>query len=190
MSSVTTIRAHLDLIRQNLLQHPIFTRGAGVPVDDPAYKEETRRLYELSQKLEILVRELKNRRHLLSAQEQALSKIPREQRYSPKSLISDQQRSVDELLRTSAQAQKQIEDLIRKSGLLTAGELDKGVGELIGQLFNQSGDGGTLLPSPHPAYKHLLPGQFNESPEAAAMAVLVGLRVLIHLCKRTNTAAA
>jgi hypothetical protein len=189
MCSVTAIKAHLDLIRQNLLQHPVFVRGAGVPIDDPAYTEETRRLYELDQKLEILIRELKSHRHLLSAQEQALWKTPREQRYSPKSSISDQQRGVQELLRTAADIQKLLEGFIRRSGLLTAGELDKGVGELIGQLFNQSGTAATLLPSPRPMYKPLVPGQFNESPEAAAIAVVVALRVFIHLYRRKSAAA-
>jgi hypothetical protein len=189
MNSMTAMKAHLDIIKQNLLQNPISFRGAGLPIDDPAHTEETRRLYELNQRLEILVRELKNRRHLLSAQEQAVRKTPREQRYSPKSSILNQQQSVEELLRTAAHVQKLVEDLIRRSGLLTEGELDKGVGELIGQLFSQSGGSGTLLPSPHPTYKHLMPGQFNESPEAAAMAVVVALRVLIHLYRRKSAAA-
>jgi hypothetical protein len=190
MSSVTAMRAHLELIQQNLLHHPIFFRNAGVPADDPAYAEETRRLFELSQRLEILIRELKNRQNLLSVQEQALWNAPREQRYSPKASISNQQRGVVELLRTAAEVQKTTEDFIRKSGLLTAGELDKGIGELIGQLFNQSGDTGTILPSPHPTYKHLMPGQFNESPEAAAIAVMVALRVLIQVRKRIKNVAA
>ncbi len=190
MKSLAPIQAQLDLINLQLIQHPIFFRGAGVPVDDPGYVEEASQLESLSQKLAILVRELNHRMHFLSVQEQDIWKVPRDQRYSRTQSIDQQQESTRDLLRTAAEVQKHLEDMIRESGLLTAGEVAKGVGEIITNLYEQSHHIEVTGLST-PVYKPLVPGQFNASPEAATIAAFVALRAWIWLRRRrTSTAAA
>lgn len=183
MTSLAPIQAQLELINLQLIQHPGFFRGAGVPVDDPAYVEEASQLENLKQKLAILVRELKNRTHFLSAQEQALWRVPRDQRHSRADSIDQQQENTRDLLRAAAEIQERLENMIRTSGLLTPGELAKGIGETITQLYDQSHhvEVTGLLP---PVYKPLEAGQFNASPEAATIAVFVALQALIWLRKR------
>jgi hypothetical protein len=190
LNSLSPVRLQLDLIKQRLIQHPIFVRGAGIAVDDPGYAEETRQLDLLRDTLSIQIRELKNRLHLLSAQEQALPKVARERRYSASASISQQDTSVRELLRTAAEIQSLIEDLIKKSGLLTSGDVACGIGELINRLYEQYHHGEIALPGTGPAYQSLLPGQFNASPEAATIAVFIALQAWISLRRRKAAAVA
>jgi hypothetical protein len=183
VTRLAPIQAQLELINLQLIQHPGFFRGAGVPIDDPAYVEEANQLENLKQKLAILVRELKNRTHFLVAQEHALWRVPRDQRYSQTHSIDQQQENTRDLLRAAAEIQQRLEDMIRTSGLLTSGELAKGIGETITQLYEQSHHVEVTGLSP-PVYKPLDAGMFNASPEAATIAVFVALEALIWLRKR------
>jgi hypothetical protein len=190
MNSLAPIRTQLEFIKQNLIQHPIFVRGTGVAVDDPAYAEETRQLDNLRQRLGIQIRELSNRQHLLTAQEQAVWKVSREQRYAAGSSLDQQQASVRELLRIAAEIQRLLEDLIKKSGLLKSGEVACGIGELITRVFEQCHGSEVMLSGSHAVYTALGPGQFNASPEAATIAVFVALQAWISIRRRKVSALA
>ena len=190
MNHLASIRAQLEILRQRLMRHPVFVRGTGSPVDDPAHNEETHLLDSVRQSLGILIRDLNNHKHLLSAQEQAVWRTPRDSRFSRTSSIGDQQRNLDELLRIAADVQRLLEDLIRKSGLLSTGEVACGIGETISRLFAQSHNHDVLIPAGRPAYKPLAPGQFNASPEAATIAVFVALQAYTSLRRRRGSSAA
>jgi hypothetical protein len=189
MQSLAPIQAQLNLINLQLIQQPVFSRGAGLPVDDPGYTEETRQLEQIGQRLAILIRELKNRTHFLLAQERGLWNVPRDQRYSQKNSIDQRREDTGVLLRTAAEVQKRLEDLIRKSGLLSSGEVAKGLGEIITKLYEQSHHVEVTGLST-PEYKPLLPGQLNASPEAATIAVFVALQALLRLRKRKASTTA
>jgi len=160
-----------------------------VPVDDPAHPEEARRLEALCQRLGILIRELKSRQHLLSAQQQILWTMARDRRYPRSASLDQRQKNVGDLLQTAAEVQKILEGLIRNSGLLSEGEIAKGIGETITQLFEQSHHPGISVPGS--AYIPLAPGQFNATPEAATLAVFIALHAWLRLRRRSikSTAA-
>jgi hypothetical protein len=185
--NLAAIRTQIDHVRRTLLTLPVFVRGTGVPVDDPAFGEDTSQLERIKQTLEICLRELKNNRHLLDVQRQALSNLPREARYPRASSINQQQKDADDLLRTAADVQKQIEDLIRDSGLISKGELAKGLSEFISKFYAESPHPGIAAPGALPIYTSLPPGHFNTTPEAATVAIFVALDVLTRLLKRRES---
>ena len=183
MSDLSAINAQLQLIKARLIRNPVLIRGTGVLVDDPAFVEETQELNQLRQSLGILIRELRNDQHLLSARENALWKVPRTQRYPQSSSIAQQQVGLQRLLLTSAEIQKLLEDLMRKSGLLSSGELACGIGEMISKLCEQAHHAEVAMPG-HRVYKPLTTGQFNASPEAAAIAVWMALHAWASVTKK------
>ena len=190
MINLASFTAQLEFIRQELIRHPVFVRGAGVPVDDPGYVEETRQLDSARQRLGILIRDLNNRKHSLSVQERSLWTVPRDRRFPQNSSIADQQKNVDQLLSTAAELQRLLEDLIKKSGLLKSGEMACGIGEMISKLFAQSHSRELLSTIGPPVYQPATPGQFNASPEAATIAVFIALQAYTSLRKRKESAAA
>jgi hypothetical protein len=188
--SFASLTAQLEFIRQELIRHPVFVRGAGVAVDDPSYVEETRQLDSARQRLGILIRDLNTRKHSLSVQERSLWSVPRDRRFSHNSSIGDQQKNMDQLLSTATELQRLLEDLIKKSGLLKSGEMACGIGEMISKLFAQSHSQELLSIAGPPVYKPATPGQFNASPEAATVAVFIALQAYTSLRKRRKSTAA
>ena len=92
MSTLNAITAHLFKIRSALVSHPVFARGSGVAIDDPAYVREAEELERLSDSLDILIRNLRNHQNLLSAREQELWNVPRDRRYAVASSIGHSRR--------------------------------------------------------------------------------------------------
>jgi hypothetical protein len=177
-------------IRRRLLQHPVFVRGRGVSVDDPAYPTEIRDLDRLSERLALILRELRNQGHLLRAREQNLWNVPRDRRWVAASSIRQQNTELAKVLELASEIQRLLEDLIRKSGLIGQGDAAANIGELIGKLYQQShssalvGDQG----GHGPVYLPYQAGQFQASPEAATILVFIALRAFTYLFKRARGA--
>jgi hypothetical protein len=181
------IRSQFDHIRRSLPTLSVFVQGTGVPVDDPTFGNDIKQLERMKQTVAVCLRELKNNRHRLVARRKALSNLPREARYSQASSIDQQQKDTDDLLRTAAEVQKLIEDLIRNSGLVSEGEIAKGMSEFINNFYTESPHSQITAPGALPVYTSLRPGHFNVTPESAALGIFVALHVVLRLLKRRES---
>ena len=192
MSTLSTITAHLINIRQALLAHPVFTRGTGVAVDDPGYAREAEELERMSDKLDILIRNVRNHQHLLCAQEQGLWNVPRERRFGAAAAISQQQGEAQRLMQAAADLRKLLDEMMRRNGLVSDGDIADKVGEFIKQWHERAhsaqhaGHAGSHPGGP----AYLPPGHFQATPEAATIAVYAALRALAYFLKKKKGRAA
>jgi hypothetical protein len=192
VSTLNTITVHLLKIRQALVGHPVFARGSGVPVDDPAYVREADELERLSDSLDLLVRNIRNHQHLLSARERGLWNIPRDQRYGPASSIAQQHAEVQRLLVTANELRRLLDDLLRRNAKISEGDIADKVGEFIKQWYERAhvSHQASLVGHNPGTPSYLPPGQFEASPEAATIAVYAALRALAYFMKKRKARAA
>ena len=76
MATLSDLKLLLYRIKTNLIAHPVFIRGTGSTVDDPAHDRETKELDTLSLQLSLILRELKSQANLLTVREQNLWRHP------------------------------------------------------------------------------------------------------------------
>lgn len=192
MSSLSDVSANLLQIRQAILMHPVFTRGTGVTVDDPAYAREADQLERMSERLDILIRNVSNHQHLLSAREQGLWNVPRDRRYGAASAIAQQQADTQRVMQTAADLRTLLDQLMRRNGLVSDGDIADKVGEFIQQWHERAHSSHhTGHAGPHPGGPaYLPPGEFQATPEAATIAVYAALRALAYFLKRRKGRAA
>jgi hypothetical protein len=184
-STISELRILLYRIQQKLVAHPIFTRGAGVPVDDPARVRELEELDKMSLQLSLIARELKNKSHLLAARETNLRKLPHEDRYLAAASIRGQQSEIADVLKLAGEIQKLLEDLLRRSGLIGEGELADGLGKFIEKLYHQAHTHGEVHNMPDGlAYASPAKGEFGGSIESVTILVFVALRAVVYAAKR------
>ena len=191
MTTLGSLRMALLQIRQRLIQHPVLLRGHGVPRDDASYSTEIAELDRLANWLALILRDLKSHGHMLNAREQGLWNIPRERRWVDASRLRQQDAELAGVLELAAEVQRLLEDIIRKSGLLSSADAVANIGELIDKLYHQAHTGylvGDL--GGGPVYAPYRPGQFEASPESAVIMVFVVLTALKQLLKRGEAAAA
>ena len=185
MAALTELRMVLYRIRQQLVAHPVFTRGTGVPLDDPAHDRELEELDRLSLQLSLLLRELKNASNLLDARRQGLGNVPREDRYRAAASLQSKQADVSALFSLAREIQGWLEDLLRKSGLLGEGEMAQGIGELIEKLYHQAHTHGEVHNMPDGlSYTSPTKGEFGGSLEGVTILVFVALRAFLYAAKR------
>jgi hypothetical protein len=172
-------------IRGHLIEHPVFSRGTGVPVDDPAHAREIAELEQLSLQLSLILRELKNKSNLLGVQKQNLWNVPRTDRYRAAFSVQSQQAELHEVLKLAKELQALLEDLMKRSGLIGEGELAQGIGDFIEKMYHQAHAHGETQNMPDglayvPASKSELAG----SVEAVTIFVFIALRALLYMTKR------
>jgi hypothetical protein len=192
MSTLNTITAHLFKIRQTLVSHPVFARGSGVAVDDPANVREAEELERLSDSLDLLLRNLRNHQPLLSAREQGLWNIPRDRRYAAASSVGQEQADVQRLMQAANELRRLLDDLLRRNGTVSEGDVADKVGEFVKQWYERAhaSQHSTEVGHNPGAPSYLPPGQFQASPEAATIAVYAALRALAYFMKRKKGKAA
>lgn len=188
MASLSQLRLVLYRIRARLVEHPVFTRQRGVPIDDPAHYSELNELEELADQLRLVLRELRNRSNLLTVRTQALWNIDPQDRFRARDSIRSQSNELDSVQALAHEVQKLLEDLIRKSGLVSEGEIAKGVGELIEKLYHEAHAHGEVHGIPDGlSYSSPGPNHFAGSVEGVGILVLVALRAYIYAAKRKKS---
>ncbi|MGB9105114.1 MAG: hypothetical protein WCC59_10165 [Terriglobales bacterium] len=135
-SSINNLAHILLCIKHRLIQHPVFILGAGVPIDDPAFVRCTDELDHLSQRLDLLLRELRTREHLLRARERNLWNVPRESRYAPASSVRQQQASVRDLSKEAVEIRKLLDDLLMRSVNVSEGDAADKIGGAVKEWFH------------------------------------------------------
>lgn len=194
MSTLNDITIQLIHIKQAIVEHPVFTRGSGVPVDDPAYAREAEELERMSERLNILIRNVRNHLHLQSAKEQGLWNVPRDLRYGAATAVGQQQAEAQRLLQAALDLRRLLDALMRRNGLVSEGEIAEKVGEFIKEWHEKwhSSPHATHAGAPGvPSYvPPLSPGHFQASPEAATIAVYAALKALAYFLKRKKGQAA
>ena len=192
MSTLNTIAAHLFKIRQTLVSHPVFVRGTGVAVDDSAYVRVAEELDRLSDALDLLIRNVRNHQNLLSVREQGLWNVPRDRRYAAASSIGQQQADAQRVMQTANELRKLLDDLLRRNGTVSEGDIADKVGEFIKQWHERAhaSHHSTEVGHNPGAPSYLPPGQFQASPEAATIAVYAALRALAYFMKKRTGKAA
>ena len=192
MSTLNTITAQLLKIRQTLVGHPVFARGSGAVVDDPAYAREAEELDRMSGSLDLLIRNLRNHEHSLSARERNLWNTPRDRRYAAASSIGQGQADVQRLMQTANELRVLLDDLLRRNGTMSEGDIADKIGEFIKQWHERAhaSQHSTQVGHNPGAPSYLPPGQFQASPEAATIAVYAALRALAYFMKKRKGRAA
>ena len=186
-ATLSDLRMLLFRIRGRLIEHPVFSHGTGVPVDDPGYARELEELERLSLQLSLIMRELKNKSNLLSVREQNLWNVPRPDRYRAASSIQSQQSDVNDVLKLAREVQALLEDIMRRSGLIGEGELSQGIGEFIEKMYHQAHVHGETQGMPDGlAYMPANKGEFGGSVEGVTIFVFVALRAFVYLAKRAG----
>ena len=184
MATLSDLKLLLYRLRGHLIEHPVFSRGTGVPVDDPTYAREIAELDQLSLQLSLILRELKNKSHLLGVQEQNLWNVPRSDRYRAAASVQSQQAELYEVLKLAKELQALLEDLIKRSGLIGEGELSQGIGEFIEKMYHQAHAHGETQSMPDGlAYVPASKSELGGSVEAVTIFVFVALRALLYMRK-------
>jgi len=174
-------------IREQLVAHPVFTRGTGVPVDDSARVSELEELDRLSLQLSLVSRELKSKSNLLGVREQNLWSVPQNDRFRAAASVHSQQAEVAEVVKLAGEIKCLLEDLLRKSGLIGEGELAHGVGELIEKLYHEAHAHGEVQNMPDGlSYTAPSKGEFGGTVEGVTILVFVALRALVYAAKRAG----
>jgi len=187
MAGISELRMLLCRIREHLIAHPVFTRGTGLPVEDPSRDRELEELDRLSLQLSLVWRELKNRSNLLAVREQNLWNVARKDRFRAAASIRSHQAEVADLLTLARQVQSLLEDLLRKSGLISEGELAKGIGEFIEKLYHAAHAHGEVQNMPYGlAYTSPAQGELGGTVEGVTILVFVALRALVYAAKRAG----
>lgn len=188
MASTSQLRLVLYRIRGKLIEHPVFARQSGVPVDDSARSKELEELDDLATQLRLVLRELHNRSNLLTARRQGLWNIDPQDRFRARDSIRGQADELDDVLALASEVQELLEDLIRKSGLISEGEIAKGIGELIEKLYHEAHAQGEVHGVPDTlSYTSPGPSHFAGSVEGVGLLVFVALRAYIYASKRKKS---
>ena len=180
------LKMALIQIKGKLIQHPVFSRGAGLPVDDPGSTTEIEELNRLGVRLSIIVRELRNKSASLTGREAGLWGMKPDQRYLAKASIRGQQAELQEVLRLAAEIQKLLDDLIRKNGLLEEGEIAKGVSEFLEHVYHDAHHHTEVHSNPSQLSYIPAPaaGHFAGSLEGLTIWIFVALRALHNRAQR------
>jgi hypothetical protein len=187
MATHSELRMLLYRIREQLVAHPVFSRGSGVPVDDPAKFRELGELDRLSLQLSLIFRELKNKSNLLNVREQNLWNLPHKDRYRAAASVHSQQAEVADILELAREIQRLLEELLRKSGLIGEGELSQGIGEFIEKLYHQAHAHGEVQNMPDGlSYRSPGKGEFGGTVEGVTILVFVALRAFVYAAKRAG----
>jgi hypothetical protein len=174
-------------IKGKLFAHPVFARGTGIPIDDPARVGELEELDRLSFQLSLILRELKNKSHLLDVREQNLWNVAQKDRYRTAASVHTQQSNVADVLKLAAEIQTMLEDLMRKSGMIGEGELSQGIGEFIERMYHLAHAHGEVQNMPDGlAYTSPAKGEFGGTVEGVTILVFVALRAFIYVAKRKS----
>ena len=188
MAGLNQLRLVLYRIRGKLIEHPVFTRGHGVPVDDSAHNKELEELEDLATQLRLVLRELRNRSNLLTARRQGLWNIDPQDRFRARDSIRSQADELDDVLALAYEVQELLEDLLRKSGLVSEGEIAKGIGELIEKLYHEAHEHGEVHGAPDGlSYTSPSPNHFAGSVEGVGLLVFVALRAFIYASKKKKS---
>jgi hypothetical protein len=131
MPKISDLKLLLYRVNARLTEHPVFTRGTGVPVDDPAHDRENAELGRLSLQLSLIARELNSKSNLLSIREKTTRSMSQSDRYRATASIRDQQAEISEVLALAKELQARLEGMIRKSCSIGDGELAQGIGDFI-----------------------------------------------------------
>lgn len=187
MSSLNQLRMVLWSIRNQLTEHPIFSRRAGLPVDDSARNTELTELDEQRNRLGLVLRELNNRSNLLSARTQNLWNIAPQDRFRARSSIRSQTDEVNDVLALAREVQSMLDDMLTNSGLITLGDAAKGLGESVTEIYHHAHEAGELLDSqPGLFITKPQPNQFAGSVEGVTITIYVTLQVITYLAKRVR----
>jgi hypothetical protein len=185
MPKISDLKLLLYRVNARLTEHPVFTRGTGVPVDDPAHDRENAELGRLSLQLSLIARELNSKSNLLSIREKTTRSMSQSDRYRATASIRDQQAEISEVLALAKELQARLEGMIRKSCSIGDGELAQGIGDFIEKMYHQCHTHGETQNMPDGlAYLPAGKEDFGGSVEGVTIAVFVALRVLLHLRKR------
>jgi hypothetical protein len=184
-STLGELKMALVHIKGKLFQHPVFTRRAGLPIDDSGRTRELEELDALNFQLSIVIRELRNKSNSLTGRQASLWGMRPEDRYRAAASIRGQQAEVQEVLRLAAEIQQMLEDLIRNSGLIPEGDVAEGLAKFIEQMYHQAHTHGEVHNVPDrlsyvPAPAH---GEFGGSIEGVTILVFMALHAYTYALK-------
>jgi hypothetical protein len=187
MATNSELRILLFRIRERLIAHPVFTRGSGVPIDDPGRERELEELDRMSLQLGLAIRELKNKSNFLSVQEQNLWNVPHEDRYRAAASVHSKQSDLKDVIKLAREIQGLLEDLLRKSGKIGEGELAQGIGEFIEKLYHEAHAHGEVHNMPGGLrYTSPSSGEFGGTVEGLTILVFVAMRAFVYAMKRAE----
>ena len=183
--TVSEAKVLLHQILDQLIRHEQFTRPSGTSVEDPAHFRELEELEKLRLRLSLIVRELQSRSNSLTARQNNIRKVPHESRFTEAASIRGQQFEISEVLKLAAQIQELLEDMLRKSGLMSTGELAENVGKFIEKAYKELRSHGEVADVPGQLEYRTITKEMGV--DWATAAVFMGLSVYIRWKRRRET---
>lgn len=185
MSSYDSIYAVLANIRRKLLERPVFLTGYGKMIDDPEASREIEELNKMKTGLALVLHNLRNRAELLKVREKSLWSVPLDQRWRAKSSLRDQNEDLQRALDEALVLERLLEELMRKNGMLTAGDMANAITEQVKKFYEYSHSG--ALVGEHGSGLAYLPAaqqRFQGSPEAVFIFVFAALSAFTEFMRR------
>jgi hypothetical protein len=186
MASLQALRMVLYRIRARLVEHPVFTRQTGVPVNDPSYNTEREELEKLKDQLGLALRELNNRSNLLEVCNRNLWNVPQKERFRARASLRSHTEETDEVLALAREVRDLLEDLMQKSGRINQGELADGIGQFVEKLHHE-GHTHSEIPGNHGrSYTRVQSNEHAGSVEGVTILVFALLQAWLHVSKRKD----
>ncbi|HEX8710750.1 MAG TPA: hypothetical protein VF730_02670 [Terracidiphilus sp.] len=187
MASLYPLRTVLYRIRARLVAHPVFTRGTGVPVNDPSHFEELEELEKLKDQLHLVMRELNNRSNLLEVRSRNLWNVPQKDRFRARASIRSHTDETAEVFALAREVRELLEDLMEKSGRISQGELADGLGKFIEKLHHEGHTHSEVAGNHGLSYSKAQPHEHAGSIEGVTILIFALLQAWVHVNKRKET---
>jgi chemotaxis regulatin CheY-phosphate phosphatase CheZ len=132
MAGLSAMRKQLAAIRSTLPQMTAFTKGR--PDSDDDAKKQAAQLDQISQQLQLILRDLKSSDHLTRLLRDNLKRMPVDQRFSTAQSVEQKARDVAEATSEAQQLADLVKDLLTRNGMLSPIQAAKKTMDLIEDL--------------------------------------------------------
>lgn len=132
MANLTAMLRQLSVIRSTLVQMPVFSTGR--PDSEGDTKKQAAQLDNISQQLQLILRDLKSSDHLAQLQVDKLMKVPLDQRWSATHSVEQRKRDVADAISEAQKLADLVKDLLRRNGLISPIQAAKKTMDLIEDL--------------------------------------------------------
>jgi hypothetical protein len=137
MSRAYNLKFEISLIKRQLNELS-FALAFGRPQSELEADRIDERLEQIGEHLRIMMRNLRNSAHLLELQRQSVRKnVPRNERWSAAESVNQKMKNVSDAQQEAKQLADDVNELLRKNGLLNPPELAKEMLENVDEIFER-----------------------------------------------------
>jgi hypothetical protein len=137
MADLSAIRANIAVMKQQLLNSPVFVTGR--PDSAAKAEKEATRLEQFSESLRITIRDLNSSESLIRLRESELKTIPRDRRWSAEQSLKQLGENVRAVKQEAEALAELVRDLLDRNGLLNPIQKTKAIVDLLKEFERGSG---------------------------------------------------